>query len=113
MCAIRAGVSTTLRAHSSAVTDRERLGYINASSARNLLVRESILLLIGATLQLISAGPTFILSAYSVLYLLAIPLLCLSTRATTAFATPLLSFWLHTTWPDTGEEIAIGWVQQS
>lgn len=113
MCAIRAGVSTTLSARSSAVTDRERLGYINASSARNLLVRASILLLIGPTLQLISAGPTFISSTYSVLYLLAIPLLCLPTRATTAFATPLLSFWLHTTWPDTGEEIAIGWGQQS
>lgn len=86
---------------------------ISISSARNLLVRASILLLISPTLQLISAGPIIILSTYSVLYLLAIPVRCLSIRAITAFATPLLSFWLHTIWPDTGEEIGIGGVQQS
>ena len=116
MFAILAGVSTTLIARSGAVTDRERLGYTNASSSRNLLVRAGILLLIGLTLPLISAGPTIILSTYAVLYLLAIPVLRLSTRAiailaaVTAFATPLLSFWLRTTWPDTGEEIIIGGV---
>src|SRR5699024_8066965 len=46
MFAILAGVSTTLIARSGAVTDRESLGYTNASSSRNLLVRAGILLLI-------------------------------------------------------------------
>lgn len=116
MFAILAGVSTTLIARSGAVTDRERLGYTNANSSRNLLVRAGILLLIGLTLPLISTGPIIILSSYAVLYLLAIPVLRLSTRViavlavVTAIATPLLSFWLRTTWPDTSEEIIIGGV---
>lgn len=116
MFAVLAGVSTTLIARSGAVTDHERLGFINSSSARNLLVRAAILLLIGLTLPLISAGPIIILATYAVLYMLAIPVLRLSTRTiavltlVTAIVTPILSFWLRVTWPDTGEEVAIGGV---
>ena len=113
MFAILAGVSTTLIARSGVVTDRERLGYTNASSSCNRLAHAGFLLLIGLTLPLISAGQIIILSTYAVLFLLAIPVLRLSTRAITilaaitAFATPLLSFWLRTTWPNTGDEIII------
>ena len=116
MFAVLAGVSTTLIARSGAVTDHKRLGFINSSSARNLLVRAVILLLIGLTLPLISAGPIIILATYAVLYMLAIPVLRLSTRTiavltlVTAIVTPILSFWLRATWPDTGEEVVIGGV---
>lgn len=112
--AVLAGVSTVLIARSCAATEHERLGYANASSSRNLGVRAVLLFLIGITLPLISAGPIVILSTYAVLYLLAIPLLRLPTRtivalaAITAIATPALSFWLRTTWPDNSEELIIG-----
>lgn len=116
MFAVLAGVSTTLIARSHAATEHERLGYVNASSARELLIRSIILFLIGITLPLISVGPIVILSTYAVLFLLAIPLLRLSTRviailtALTVVITPVLSFWLRTMWPDTSEEVVIGGV---
>lgn len=116
MFAVLAGISTTLIARSHAATEHQRLGYINASGSRDLLIRAIILFLIGITLPLISVGPIVILSTYAVLFLLAIPLLRLSTRviailtALTAVITPLLSFWLRTIWPDTSEEMVIGGV---
>lgn len=116
MFGVLAGVSTTLIARSHAVTDHERLGFANRNSSRDLLVRAIILLLIGITLPLLSAGPIVILSTYAVLYLLAIPVLRLSTRilvvltALTAIVTPLFSFWLRATWPDTSDELVIGGV---
>ena len=114
--AVLAGVSTTLIARSGAVTEHERLGYTNAYSSRNLLVRGIILFVLGITLPLISVGPIIILATYSVLYLLAIPVLRLRTRyvaglaAVTAFVAPVLSFWIRSTWPNTGDEIVIGGV---
>lgn len=114
MFAVLAGVSTALIARSQAVTDRERLGFANRNSSRDLLVRAIILFLIGITLPLLSAGPIVILSTYAVLYLLAIFVLRLSTRvlviltALTALVAPILSFWLRTVWPDTSDELVIG-----
>ncbi|MEY8577193.1 hypothetical protein AALI21_02650 [Corynebacteriaceae bacterium 6-324] len=98
MFAVLAGVSTALIARCHAVTDRQRLGFANRNSSRDLLVRAIILFLIGITLPLLSAGPIVILSTYAVLYLLAIPVLRLSTHvlviltALTALLAPILSF---------------------
>lgn len=57
MFAVLAGVSTALIARSHAVTDRERLGFANRNSSRDLLVRAIILFLIGITLPLLSGKP--------------------------------------------------------
>lgn len=116
MFAVLAGVSTALIARSHAVTDRERLGFANRNSSRDLLVRAIILFLIGITLPLLSACLIVILSTYAVLSLLAIPVLRLSTRvlviltALTALVAPILSFWLRTVWRDTSDELVIGGV---